>query len=161
MNKSFISNQNLIPTKKIILFWPSRFISNEPKKLERTTAENRRVHSHNAPILISMCVPFSFFLLFFRREKRKYPLLAKIQDRVEYWLHIRRVYSRSTLLAGAHAAAAMTPGIRPLSHFTPFRPIKVTRSFFVHVIPTRLRNSYDSWKRKRLKFLRRKEPNRV
>lgn len=123
------------------------FLSNEPKKLERTTAENRRVHSHNAPILIPMCVPFFPFSYssFVEKKENTRELLAKIQDRVEYWLHIRRVYSRPTLLAGAHAAAAMTPGIRPLSHFTPFRPIKVTRSFFVHVILTRLRNSYNSW----------------
>lgn len=49
------------------------FLSNESKKLERATAGNRWVHSHNAPILISMCVPFSFFPTLLSSKKKKIP----------------------------------------------------------------------------------------
>lgn len=145
----------------------SSLLPNEPKKVERIRARNAEepdestVRSHNARILILRVSTFHsfspfFFLLFFsygsfyttdeKKRDRTCPRAFGKDPRqtrtVEYWLHIRCVYSRSTLV-GAHAAAAMTPGIRPLSYFTPFRAIKVTPSFFVHVTNP-LRNLYDS-----------------
>lgn len=145
----------------------SSLLPNEPKKVERIRARNveepdeSTVRSHNARILIlrvSTFHSFSLFSFFFffsygsfyttdeKKRDRTCPRAFGKNPRqtrtVEYWLHIRCVYSRSTLV-GAHAAAAMTPGIRPLSYFTPFRAIKVTPSFFVHVTNP-LRNLYDS-----------------